>query len=141
MVWSTSTSIPSCGSPGRSPWSVLERPSWRRSASFSPAHAAWVIEGCYGELVEAASSRCTELVFLNPGLETCLAHNRRRPWEPEKYASLEKQNEMLDALQAWVEAYYTRDDPWSYEAHRRVFDAHPGAKVEHTTEVSHPLDP
>jgi adenylate kinase family enzyme len=32
----------------------------------------WVIEGCYGELVEVASSHCTELVFLNLGLETCL---------------------------------------------------------------------
>lgn len=97
---------------------------------FLAAHAAWVIEGCYGDLVEAASSHCTELVFLNPGLEACLANNQRRPWEPEKYASLEEQNTMLENLQAWVTAYYTRDDQWSYQAHRRIFDAHPGAKVE-----------
>ena len=51
---------------------------------FRAGYAAWVIEGCYGELVEAAALDCTELLFLNPGLETCLANNRHRPWEPLK---------------------------------------------------------
>ena len=94
---------------------------------------AWVVEGCYGELVEAASPRCTKLVFLNPGLEACLANNLRRPWEPEKYSSIAEQNAMLDNLQEWVAAYYTRNDPWSYHEHRRIFDSHPGAKVEYTS--------
>jgi hypothetical protein len=35
--------------------------------SFVDSHTAWVIEGCYGELVQAASAHCTLLVFLNPG--------------------------------------------------------------------------
>lgn len=48
--------------------------------AFLAAHDRWVIEGCYGELVDAASSHCTELVFLNPGLQTCMEHNRQRPW-------------------------------------------------------------
>ncbi|MBL8300185.1 MAG: hypothetical protein JNN30_17745 [Rhodanobacteraceae bacterium] len=38
---------------------------------------------------------------------------------------------MLAQLQAWVAAYYTRDDQWSYSAQRRIFDKHAGAKVEH----------
>jgi len=91
----------------------------------------WVIEGCYGELVQAASTHCTELVFLNPGCDACLANNLQRPWEPHKYASPEEQNSMLANLQDWVAAYYTRDDQWSYATHRRIFDAHSGAKVEH----------
>ncbi|HWC17338.1 MAG TPA: hypothetical protein VG498_09990, partial [Terriglobales bacterium] len=33
----------------------------------------WIIEGCYGDLVEAALPHCTELRFLNPGVETCVA--------------------------------------------------------------------
>jgi adenylate kinase family enzyme len=99
---------------------------------FIAVNETWVIEGCYGELVEAASPHCTELVFLNPGLEACLANNLRRPWEPHKYTSLELQNSMLENLQAWVAGYYTRNGSWSYEAHRRIFDAHAGAKVEHT---------
>jgi hypothetical protein len=92
-----------------------------------------VIEGCYGELIEAAASRATELIFLNPGREACLANNARRPWEPHKYASAEEQNAMLANLQAWVSGYYERTDQWSYDAHRRIFDAHPGPKVERTS--------
>jgi adenylate kinase family enzyme len=99
--------------------------------AFLSEHARWVIEGCYGELVEAASRQCTELVFLNPGLEACLAHNRGRPWEPHKYASKDAQDRMLDTLQAWVTGYYERQDPWSYHAHRRIFDAFTGRKREH----------
>jgi len=99
---------------------------------FISANPEWVIEGCYGDLVESVSAHCSELVFLNPGLDACLANNRRRPWEPHKYASMEQQNAMLDALQQWVADYYTRDDAWSYAEHRRIFDAHVGPKVERT---------
>jgi adenylate kinase family enzyme len=108
--------------------------------AFLAAEPRWVIEGCYGELVESAAPHCTELIFLNPGRDACLANNRRRPWEPHKYASIEQQDAMLATLQAWVAEYYTRDDAWSYAAHRRIFAAHDGAKSEHTTapSVSHP---
>jgi len=99
--------------------------------SFVDSHTAWVIEGCYGELVQAASAHCTLLVFLNPGMDVCLANNLRRPWEPHKYASLELQNTMLSQLQEWVAAYYQRNDAWSYRAHREIFDAFAGPKVEH----------
>ena len=106
--------------------------------SFLSSGAVWVIEGCYGELVEVAAENCTQLVFLNPGLTACLANNTRRPWEPHKYASLEQQNAMLATLQAWAAEYYTRGGPWSYDTHRRIFDAHEGAKVEHTAVVPLP---
>jgi hypothetical protein len=101
--------------------------------AFITANPTWVIEGCYGDLVEAAASRATELVFLNPGLEACLTNNARRPWEPHKYASPEQQDAMLANLQTWVAGYYQRADPWSYEAHRRIFDAHRGRKTEYTS--------
>lgn len=100
---------------------------------FLAAHTEWVIEGCYAELIEAAAPSATELVFLNPGVDACLANNHRRPWEPHKYASSDKQDAMLEALQAWVADYYRRDDQWSYIAHRRVFDAHQGPKTEYTS--------
>lgn len=99
--------------------------------AFIATHEAWVVEGCYGDLVAHASGACTELVFLNPGREACLENNRRRPWEPHKYESPAQQDAMLEHLQAWVAGYYQRDDAWSYAAHRRVFDAHAGAKTEH----------
>lgn len=90
----------------------------------------WIIEGCYGELAEAALPYCTELIFMNPGLETCLANNRRRPWEPEKYASAAAQDEMLPNLLAWVSEYYAREDAWSLAYHRKIFDRFTGAKRE-----------
>jgi adenylate kinase family enzyme len=101
--------------------------------SFLAQHAAWVIEGCYGELVETVAPSCTELVFLNPGMSACLGNNQRRPWEPQKYSSLAEQDAMLEGLQAWAASYYTRTDSWSYQAHRRIFDAHSGPKVEHNS--------
>jgi len=103
---------------------------------FLAGHDRWVIEGCYGELVAAVGPRCTQLVFLNPGLAACLANNERRPWEPHKYASLDQQDAMLATLRAWVTDYYRRADQWSYQAHRRIFDAHTGAKIEHTTTLA-----
>jgi adenylate kinase family enzyme len=99
---------------------------------FLDANAAWVMEGCYGELVQMASTSCTQLVFLNPGLNVCLANNRNRPWEPHKYTSRERQDSMLVTLQAWAIAYYQRDDQWSYTAHRRIFEAFGGSKVEYS---------
>jgi len=98
--------------------------------AFIAQHDAWVIEGCYGELVEAASAHCTRLIFLNPGQAACLAHTLVRPWEPHKYASPEAQASMLANLQSWVAGYYERHDSWSYHGHRRIFEAFAGSKVE-----------
>jgi adenylate kinase family enzyme len=41
---------------------------------FLKTNDQWVIEGCYSDLVEAALAQCTELRFLNPGIEVCVAH-------------------------------------------------------------------
>ncbi len=99
--------------------------------SFIDSHTAWVIDGCYSELVRAASAHCSLLVFLNPGVDVCLANNLGRRWEPHKYASPELQNVMLTQLQEWVTGYYQREDAWSYRVHREIFDTFIGPKVEH----------
>lgn len=104
-------------------------------ATFLATNDQWVVKGCYGELVEMASDQCTKLVFLNPGLDACLAHNRHRPWEPHKYASKAEQDAMLDHLQAWVNGYYERKDACSYHAHRQIFEVFSGDKVEYTSTV------
>jgi adenylate kinase family enzyme len=101
--------------------------------AFFEREAEWVIEGCYGDVVETALPYCTQLVFMNPGLEACLANNLRRPWEPHKYASKADQDAQLSFLQTWVADYYTRADACSYQCHRRVFDAFTGDKLELTT--------
>ncbi len=107
-------------------------------ARFITEHSGFVIEGCYGELIEWALPHCDELVFMNPGLETCVENNRRRPWEQHKYASNSAQQRMLPMLLSWVEDYYRRDDAWSLSFHRRLFDSFTGRKREVTTQDSTP---
>jgi len=98
---------------------------------FIETNDGWVMEGCYGSLVQEATFYCTELVFLNPGLETCLANNRTRPWEPQKYDSEEQQNRYFDILQEWASQYETRTDEYSLQFHRQIFDNFKGPKQEY----------
>lgn len=100
--------------------------------AFVAGNDAWVAEGCYGDLVKAALPYCSKLVFMNPGREVCLENNRRRPWEPHKYDSMEAQQSKLGFLLDWVNGYYERDDAMSYACHRRVFDGFDGNKTEVT---------
>lgn len=99
-------------------------------AKFGTTHARWVMEGCYGNLIEAAFQFRPFLIFLNPGLESCTAHCLSRPFEPHKYPSKQEQDANLQFLLSWVAEYYTRDGPMSLAAHQAVFAKYPGRKVE-----------
>ena len=100
--------------------------------AFVTEKSRWVAEGCYGDLVGAALPYCSELVFMHPGREACLENNRRRPWEPHKYASMAAQQSKLPFLLEWVSGYYEREDAMSYACHRRLFDGFGGNKTEVT---------
>jgi adenylate kinase family enzyme len=99
-------------------------------ATFCTSHTRWVVEGCYGNLIEAVFPFQPLLIFLNPGRESCTAHCMNRPWEPHKYPSKQEQDANLQFLLSWVAEYYTRDGPMSLDAHRAVFDKYTGRKVE-----------
>lgn len=99
---------------------------------FIARHPQWILEGCYGDLVEAALGDCTELRFLNPGVEACVAHCRSRPWEPDKFASAAEQQAMLEVLIDWVRQYETRDDEYGLKRHRAIFERFAGPKREYT---------
>jgi adenylate kinase family enzyme len=102
-------------------------------AGFMDANDAWVIEGCYADLIEAVLPRCTQLVFLHPGVEACQANALARPWEPHKYDTKEEQDAGLEFLLGWIRDYATRTDTFSLSAHRGLFDAFAGSKVELTS--------
>lgn len=104
--------------------------SAREIRAFTALHPSWVVEGCYSDLLEQALPECTELVFLNPGVDACIAHCRARPWEPHKYASQAEQDANLALLLDWVRAYETRDDEFSLRSHRRLYDNFAGLKRE-----------
>ena len=107
--------------------------SGRAIQAFTAAHDAWVIEGCYADLLALAADRATMLVLLNPGVDACIANARERPWEPHKYASKEAQDRNLEMLIGWIRGYETRGDTMSLSAHRRLFDAFAGDKIELTS--------
>lgn len=99
--------------------------------AFDRAHDAWVMEGSYASLARAALPLCTEFRFLNPGVDACVANCRARPWEPEKYASPEEQDERLEFLLEWVRDYESRHDEYGLAQHRALFDAFEGVKREY----------
>lgn len=99
---------------------------------FISGNTAWIIEGCYADILEPVMQHCERFIFLNPGTATCVAHCRARPWEPDKFASKTLQDEHLDALIEWVRQYDTRQDEYGLAAHRRLFKTHEGFKLELT---------
>lgn len=115
--------------------------STRALQDFFAANEGWVVEGCYASLVAAALPHCSELVFLDPGVEVCLAHNRARPWEPHKYPSSAAQDANLEMLARWVREYHERDDEYSHCAHLAIYDGFAGKKVRRTADAADAADP
>jgi uridine kinase len=108
--------------------------------NFAGQDSNWIIEGCYGSLIEVIKDKSDLLIFMNPGVDTCIANNLKtgqtgwsaspgspgvdtciannlkRPWEPEKYQNATDQQEKLEYLLQWVRDYYVRDDEMSLRA-------------------------
>lgn len=100
--------------------------------SYIRERSSWVIEGCYADLIGGILDEAETLVFLNPGVEQCVQNCLNRPWEPEKFASLEEQNRYLEPLLAWVREYETRTDEFGLQSHRELFERFAGPKDEFT---------
>jgi hypothetical protein len=107
--------------------------SARDIESFLTGKDRWVIEGCYADLLAVPLPRCATLLFLNPGVDACLANAMARPWEPHKYASKEAQDANLQMLLGWIREYDARDDVFGLRAHRSLFDGFAGNKQELTS--------
>lgn len=106
--------------------------------NFAQGHENWVIEGCYGDLLQLAADEAEEIVFLHLSIQDCVENARNRPFEPHKYSSEAAQNQNLAMLIQWIEDYPERDDSCSLSAHRKFLNAFPGRKSVLTsrTEVS-----
>ncbi|MBN2162600.1 MAG: hypothetical protein JXR25_12030 [Pontiellaceae bacterium] len=100
--------------------------------AFIREHDEWILEGCYSNIIEAALPYCDQLIFLNPGIGVCVRHCRMRPWEPEKFESMEQQDANLENLIGWVKEYEERKDEYGLKRHRRLFDSFEGHKREFT---------
>jgi len=102
-------------------------------ARFLKNEQAWVIEGCYADLLAIVMLKANEVIFLNPGIETCVSNCRNRPWEPHKYQSMTEQNNNLDMLIDWVKQYPERTDEFSLTAHQKLFIEFAGKKTEYSS--------
>ena len=97
---------------------------------FIDKNQSWIIEGCYSDIITGVLDHCEELVFLNPGVDKCIAHCRARLWEPGKFESIEEQNENLENLIDWVRQYETRSDEYGLARHRAIYESFQGRKFE-----------
>lgn len=95
---------------------------------FCTTQPRWVVEGCYAGLIGAALPETSLLLFLEPGVEACIANCHHRPWEPHKFRSGQEQDRQLDDLLVWVREYYRRDGDASLASHQALFDAFDGQK-------------
>lgn len=89
----------------------------------------WIVEGCYGELIERSLQKSPQLIFMDPGERICLENCKNRPWEKHKYPSKEEQDKFLEFLLSWVSEYYRREGPMSHQFHRAIFEAYAGDKL------------
>lgn len=115
--------------PGATP-PVRSDPTTAHAAidAFTRRHPAWVIEGCYEDLIAHAAAPDTVLVLLDPGVETCLERAANRDFEPHKFPTPEAQQAALEFLKSWIADYPHRTGPLSRAAHLAVFASHPGPK-------------
>ena len=105
--------------------------------AFVGKHQHWVVEGCYADLLSLIIDKADEVIFLNPGVETCIENCRARPWESHKYSSIEEQNNNLDMLLDWVKQYSSREDEFSLTSHQALFDGFEGNKTEYNSNFRH----
>ena len=96
---------------------------------FITKNEAWVIEGCYTDLLEILADKATEVVFLNLPVEQCVQNASGRPWEPHKYESKEAQDANLEMLLDWIVQYEHRDDVFSLAAHTGFYEGFSGTKT------------
>ena len=93
-------------------------------------HDAWVIEGCYGDLMKGLFEYANEVVFLNLPKALCQNNAKNRPWEPHKYESKAAQDKNLPMLLDWIVGYYERDDTFSFACHNELYQSFSGKKQE-----------
>ncbi|MCF6319828.1 MAG: shikimate kinase [Proteobacteria bacterium] len=88
---------------------------------FINTDTGWVIEGCYGDLLEMVFSSANEMIFMNLPIEKCIANAKNRPWEPHKYDSKQAQDANLDMLINWISDYPSRTDTFSEVEHSKLY--------------------
>jgi adenylate kinase family enzyme len=114
---------------GESPRRAALADAGEAMGAFTAAHAGWVVEGCYADLLQLLCAEATELIFLNLPVALCIDNARQRTWEAHKYPSPQAQQANLAMLLEWIAQYPTRRDACSLQAHQRLYHAFKGDKI------------
>lgn len=101
---------------------------------------SWVIEGCYGDLLQLALPFANEIIFMNLSIESCIRNAQNRPWEPHKYPSKEAQDANLEMLTDWISQYQKRTDTFSKQSHQYLYDSFTGIKTVYTQNKTAPSE-
>ncbi|MCF6281245.1 MAG: AAA family ATPase [Candidatus Polarisedimenticolaceae bacterium] len=104
---------------------------------FINSNAAWVVEGCYSDLLEIVALSANEVIFMNLSISQCIENSRNRPWEAHKYENKEAQDNNLEMLVNWIKQYVNRDDLFSYDAHAKLYEDFVGKKCIYTKNEHH----
>lgn len=117
-------------------WAASDPPSRRplpdslkELEPFIHQHPAWVIEGCYADLLQHVTPHANRAIFLDLPVALCQANARQRPWEPHKYASPTAQDANLPMLLRWIADYEQRHDEFSRSAHLALYNGFPLTKL------------
>ncbi len=102
--------------------------SAKQIQGFLVLNNAWVIEGCYSDLLNLLTAVATEIIFLDLPVIPCLENAANRPWESHKYTSKKAQDENLPMLLDWIKQYEVRTDTFSKLAHQNIFENFDGIK-------------
>lgn len=95
---------------------------------FLGKHTAWVIEGCYSDLLTLAAQCASEAIFMNLDVDLCVDNAKKRPWESHKYSSKTAQDKNLTMLIDWIKQYPVRTDTFSKPAHEHLYNSFDGKK-------------
>lgn len=101
--------------------------------SFLKRNCDWVIEGCYTDLLDLVTAQSDEIIYINLGVDDCIANARKRPWEPHKYKTRSAQDANLPMLIAWIAQYPARKDTFSQRAHTKLYEGYAGRKRMYTS--------
>lgn len=101
--------------------------------TFIGQHDAWIIEGCYGDLLELTVPQANEMIYLSLDSNKCVENAKNRPWESHKYPTKEAQDANLEMLIGWISDYHQRTDSTGKDAHDALYDNFDKLKIKRTT--------
>ena len=93
----------------------------------------WVAEGVFGNLAKTFLSTATELIWLDPGQDTCVLRLRARGSESKRHINREQSALGLATLIEWAQTYEARTGSSSAAFHQEIYDGFSGRKEKLVT--------